>query len=97
LAALARAIILREATMTAEKNIALADDLLERVREQARVEGISEDELMNEAALTLLDSRQRVSNLRSFVARNSARAQALGLAESDVLRLIAETRAERVR
>ena len=55
--------------MSAEKNIALADDLLERVREQARVEGISEDELMNEAALTLLDSRQTVSNLRSFGAQ----------------------------
>jgi hypothetical protein len=83
--------------MSAEKNIALADDLLERVREQARVEGISEDELMNEAALTLLDSRQTVSNLRSFVSRNRARAKALGLAESDVPRLIAETRAERGR
>jgi hypothetical protein len=83
--------------MSAEKNIALADDLLERVREQARVEGISEDELMNEAALTLLDSRQTVSNLRSFVARNRARAEALGLTESDVPRLIAETRAEQRR
>lgn len=83
--------------MSAEKNIALADDLLERVREQARAEGISEDELMNEAALTLLDSRQTVSNLRSFVARNRARAEELGLGESDVPRLIAETRAEPVR
>ena len=83
--------------MNAEKNIALADDLLERVREQARVEGISEDELMNEAALTLLDSRQKVSSLRVFVARNRARAEASGLTESDVPRLIAETRADQRR
>jgi hypothetical protein len=78
--------------MQTEKNIALAEDVLERVREQAQVEGKTEDELMNEAALKLLETRQAVGNLRSFVARNRARAEAQGLKESDVPRLIAEVR-----
>lgn len=84
-----------ERTMTPQKNIALAEQVLERVREQAQVEGKTEDELMNEAALQLLDSRQDVTNLRSFVARNRARAEANGLRESDVPRLVSEVRSGR--
>jgi hypothetical protein len=74
------------------KNIALAEDVLERVREQAQAEGKTEDELMTEAALKLLETRQAVGNLRLFVARNRARAEAQGLKESDVPRLISEVR-----
>lgn len=74
------------------KNIAIEPDLLERVREQAQAEGKTEDQLMNEAALKLLETRQSVGNLRSFVARNRSRAESQGLKESDVPRLVSEVR-----
>lgn len=90
-------IITEGATTQTEKNIALAKDVLERVREQAEAEGKTADELVQEAAITLLDARQTIGKLRSFVARNRARNEAMGLKESDVPRLIAETRAERRR
>ena len=80
-----------------EKNIALAEDVFERVREQAQAEGKTPDEIVQEAAVRLLDARQTVGSLRSFVARNRARAEAMGLKESDVPRLIAESRAEQRR
>jgi hypothetical protein len=38
-----------DATMQTEKNIALAEDLLERVREQAQVEGKTAEELVEQA------------------------------------------------
>ena len=78
--------------MTPKKNIQLAEDVFERVREQAHVEGKTEDELMNEAAVEFLESRKTVGELRSFVARNRQRAEAQGLRESDVPRLISEVR-----
>ncbi|MEO7271305.1 MAG: ribbon-helix-helix protein, CopG family [Vicinamibacterales bacterium] len=79
------------------KNIALAEDVLARVRQLAAAEGKTPDELIEEAATKLLDARQTVGNLRSFVARNRQRAEAQGLKESDTPRLIAESRAERRR
>ena len=83
--------------MPTDKNIALADDVLDRVRVQAQAEGKTADELVEEAALKLLAAREMVTDLRSFVAWNRARNEAAGLKESDVPRLIAESRAERRR
>jgi hypothetical protein len=74
------------------KNIAIEPDLLERVREQAQAEDKTEDQLMNEAALKFLETRQSVGNLRSFVAHNRSRAESQGLKESDVPRLVSEVR-----
>ena len=45
----------------------------------AEQEGKTADELMNEAAVKLLDARKTVGELRSFVARNRQRAEAQGL------------------
>jgi prevent-host-death family protein len=59
----------------------------------ARAEGKSVDELLEEAALRLLQIR----DLRSFVAENRELAGQRGLTESDVPRLISETRQERSR
>ena len=83
--------------MQSEKNIALTEDVLERVREQAQAEGKTADELVEEAALNLLEARQTVGELRSFVARNRARNEAAGLKESDVPQLITEFRSEQRR
>ena len=58
-----------------------------------RAGGKSIDELLEEAALRLL----RLRDLRSFVAENRELAGQRGLTESDVPRLISETRQERSR
>ena len=79
------------------KNIALEPDVLEQIGKLAEQQGKTADELMNEAALRLLEAQKDVSNLRSFVARNRQRAEGMGLKESDVPRLIAEDRAARRR
>jgi hypothetical protein len=79
------------------KNIALTPEVLEQVGKLAEQQGKTADELMNEAAVRLLDAQRDVSNLRSFVARNRQRAEGQGLKESDTPRLIAESRAERRR
>jgi hypothetical protein len=79
------------------KNIALEPDVLEQVGKLAEQQGKTADELMNEAALRLLEAQTDVNNLRSFVARNRQRAEGMGLKESDVQRLIAEDRAARRR
>jgi hypothetical protein len=83
--------------MPIDKNIALAADVLDRVRVQAQAEGKTADELVEEAALKLLAAREMVTDLGAFVARNRARNETAGLKESDVPRLIAESRAERRR
>ena len=79
------------------KNIALEPDVLEQIGKLAEQQGKTADELMNEAALRLLEAQKDVSNLRSFVARNRQRAEGMGLKESDVPRPIAEDRAARRR
>jgi hypothetical protein len=53
--------------------------------------------LMNEAALKLLETSKTIVEFRSFAARNRQRAEAQGLKESDLPRMIAETRAARHR
>lgn len=56
----------------------------------ARAEGKSIDEILEEAALRLLQLR----DLRSFVASNRKFAAKRGLTEGDVPRLIAASRSE---
>ena len=77
------------------KNIALEPEILEQVGKLAEQEGKTPDELMNEAALKLLEMRKTVGELRSFVARNRLQAEAQGLKESDVPRLVSEVRRAR--
>jgi hypothetical protein len=77
------------------KNIALEPDVLEQVGKLAEAEGKTADELMNEAAVELLERRKTVGELRSFQSRMKRNAEAQGLKESDVPRLIAETRRSR--
>ncbi len=74
------------------KNIALEPELLEQVGKLAEEEGKTADELMNEAAAKLLAARKTVGELRTFVGRNRQRAEAQGLKESDVPRLVSEVR-----
>jgi hypothetical protein len=77
--------------MRAVRNIELSSEVWSRINQTARAEGKSVDEVLEEAALRLLQLR----DLRSFVAENRERAEQRGLTETDVPRLIAETRKER--
>ena len=81
--------------MDTSKNIALEPELFEELREQAQAEGTTADQLASEAARKLLEARRTLGGLRSFVASNRRDALARGLKESDVPRLIAESRVER--
>ncbi len=79
--------------MTPQKNVALEPDVFSRVAEEAKKQGRTPDELTNEATKRFLALR-RLQDLQQY---GRQRASELGLAESDVLRLIAESRAERQR
>jgi hypothetical protein len=79
--------------MRAVRNIKLSSEVWSRISKTARAEGKSVDEVLEEAALRLLQLR----DLRSFVAENRELAEQRGLKEADVPRLIAETREERSR
>ena len=79
--------------MTPQKNVALEPDVFARVAEQAEKEGRTPDELANDAAKRFVALR-RLQDLQRY---GSQRAAQLGLTENDVLRLVAEARAERRR
>jgi hypothetical protein len=79
--------------MTPQKNVALEPDVFSRVAEEAKKQGRTPDELTNEATKRFLALR-RLQDLQQY---GRQRAAELGLDESDVLRLIAESRAERQR
>jgi hypothetical protein len=73
-----------------EKTIALPEDLLMAVAEIAQADGKTPEQVIEEVTRQML----RVRGLRSFVAENGRVAKAQGLSESDVSRLIEESRAD---
>ena len=79
--------------MRADRKVKLSSEVWSRMSQTAQVEGKSVDDLLEEAALRLLQLR----DLRSFVAENRELAGQRGLREADVPRLISETREERHR
>ena len=79
--------------MRANRNIKLSSEVWSRMSQAAETEGKSVDDLLEEAALRLLQLR----DLQSFVAENRELAGQRGLTEADVPRLVAETRQERSR
>jgi len=79
--------------MRADRKVKLSSEVWSRMSQTAQVEGKSVDDLLEEAALRLLQLR----DLRSFVAENLELAGQRGLTEADVPRLISETREERHR
>jgi hypothetical protein len=76
--------------MRTNQNIKLPSELWLRIADLARSEGRSVDDLLEEAAVRLLELR----GLSSFVAENRELALERGLTEEDIPRLIAESRAE---
>jgi hypothetical protein len=74
-----------------DRRVKLSAELWSRMAEAAQAEGKTTDELLEEAALRLLQRRE----LRLFVDKNRELAEEHGLTETDVPRLIAESRNQR--
>jgi len=79
-----------EVAMTPKKNVAIDADVFDRISEEARKQGVSPDDVANEAAKRYL-ALLRLGSLQRYGQRQ---AEGLGLTENDVLRLVEETRAE---
>ena len=75
------------------KNVAIEPELFARVTEEAAAEGMTADEIANEAMKRYLALR-RLDRLQRY---GQKRAEELGITEDDLPRLIAESRAERLR
>ena len=75
------------------KNIALDAELYEKADRFAQTNGITVDELANDAVRRELLRR----DLRKFIARNRKDAEEPGLTEADVPRLVEEARLARRR
>ena len=86
--------------MATDLIISLPDDLLNQVRQAAEAEGKTIDQLIEQAAAQLLESKRRAGLSRKWQAlsnRGQKRASDLGLTEVDVPLLIAESRSDRGR
>lgn len=77
--------------MNGGRTITLGDDLYEAVSKQARVEGVTEADIVAEALRVLLNFRR----IDGLVAENRLDMEDMGLTEDDVPRFIAEYRKER--
>jgi hypothetical protein len=77
--------------MRSNRNVQLPPEIWSRISQAAIAEGKSVDEIIEEVASRLLQAR----DLGSFVAENRELALQRGLTESDVPRLVSETRQER--
>jgi hypothetical protein len=84
-----------EDPMATDLIISLPDELLSQVRRAAEAEGKTVDQLMEQAASQLLESKRRAGlslKWQDLSSRGQKRASELGLTEEDVPRLIAESR-----
>ena len=79
--------------MSDMKNASIPEDLLARVREAAKAEERSSDDLIADA----LERYVRATRFDRLVSYGESRARDLGIREEDVPRLVKETRKERGR
>ncbi len=78
-----------------EKNATLKPDILAALAEQAQAENTTVDDLLDEAARRLIETRRDIIGLRSFVAENRAEMKKRGFTERDVIPAIKEYRKEK--
>ena len=78
-----------------EKNATLKPDVLAALAEQAQAENTTVDDLLDEAARRLIETRRDIIGLRSFVAENRAEMKKRGFTERDVIPAIKEYRKEK--
>jgi len=82
-------------THGADKNIALAPDLLAEVEKLASSEHRTTDEIMNEAARKYLDVLRTIAEMDSFVARNREEAVKKGWTERSISTVVKKHRQEK--
>jgi hypothetical protein len=78
-----------------DNNARLKPDVLAQLAEQAQTENKTVDDLLDEAARRLLETRRDIDGLRSFVAENRAEMKKRGFTERDVIPAIKEYRKEK--
>jgi predicted site-specific integrase-resolvase len=84
--------------MATDLTITLPDDLVNQVRRTAEAEGKTVAQVIQQAAVALIDSKRRAElsmRWQTLSATGQKRALELKLTEEDVPRLIAESRNER--
>ena len=80
-----------------EKNATLKPDVLQMLAEQAQAENKTVDDLLDEAARRLLETRRDIDGLRSLVAENRAQAIKDGWTERSVASVVKKHRQEKSR
>jgi len=81
--------------MREEKNAILKPDVLALLAEQAETEGKTVDDLLDEAARKLIETRRTLSGLRSLVAENRAQAIKDGWTKPSVASVVKKHRQEK--
>jgi hypothetical protein len=81
--------------MREEKNATLKPDVLTLLAEQAETEGKTVDDLLDETARKLIETRRTVSGLRSLVAENRAQVIKDGWTERSVASVVKKHRQEK--
>ena len=75
--------------------LTLPEPLAQRMRDTAKAEGQTLDELFEDAAETLLETRETLAALREISAWGEQHAERNGFRKSDVLPAVAESRRHR--
>jgi len=83
--------------MREEKNATLKPDVLAALAEQAHSENTTVDDLLDEAARRLLETRRDLSGLRSLISENRAQAVKEGWTERSVASVVKKHRQEKSR
>ena len=83
--------------MREEKNATLKPDVLAALAEQAQSENTTVDDLLDEAARRLLETRRDLSGLRSLISENRAQAVKEGWTERSVASAVKKHRQEKSR
>jgi hypothetical protein len=83
--------------MREEKNATLKPDVLAALAEQAQSENTTVDDLLDEAARRLLETRRDLSGLRSLISENRAQAVKEGWTERSVASVVKKHRQEKSR
>jgi hypothetical protein len=78
-----------------EKNATLKPDVLALLAEQAQAENTTVDDLLDEAARRLIETRRDIDGLRSLVAENRAQAIKAGWTERSVGSVVKKHRQEK--
>ena len=81
--------------MREEKNATVKPDVLVLLAEQARAEGKTVDDLLDEAARKFLETKRTIQEMRSFIAENRSEAIKDGWTERSIAGVVKKHRLEK--